>query len=128
PEQLGWNAADTLLLDDLFANGQGARRAGLQAHSARGPRALGRGQKRSGLPWGVPIRAILLPGPAIRPGQQSRPACSAHAGVPGGGARATAENREGRGTGTAAAEFDLAEAVVVHVDRRRCRHVAEPDL
>ena len=48
-EQLGWNAADTLFVDDLFANVQGARRAGLQADSARDARALGRVLKRFGL-------------------------------------------------------------------------------
>lgn len=48
-ERLGWNAADTLFVDDLFVNVQGARRAGLQADSARDARALGRVLKRFGL-------------------------------------------------------------------------------
>ena len=41
-ERLGWNAADTLFIDDLFANVQGARRAGLHTDSVRDARALGR--------------------------------------------------------------------------------------
>ncbi|WP_147208371.1 HAD-IA family hydrolase, partial [Pseudoxanthomonas taiwanensis] len=48
-ERLGWNAADTLFIDDLFANVQGARRAGLHADSVRDARALGRVLKRFGL-------------------------------------------------------------------------------
>ncbi|WP_028920067.1 HAD-IA family hydrolase [Pseudoxanthomonas suwonensis] len=48
-ERLGWNAADTLFVDDLFVNVQGARRAGLHADSVRDARALGRVLKRFGL-------------------------------------------------------------------------------
>jgi len=48
-EHLGWSAADTLFVDDLFVNVQGARRAGLQADSVRDARALGRVLRRHGL-------------------------------------------------------------------------------
>ena len=48
-ERLGWNAVDTLFVDDLFVNVQGARRAGLQADSVRDARALGRVLRRFGL-------------------------------------------------------------------------------
>ncbi len=48
-DRLGWNAADTLFVDDLFVNVQGARRAGLQADSVRDARALGRVLRRHGL-------------------------------------------------------------------------------
>jgi len=48
-ERLGWNAADTLFVDDLFVNVQGARRAGLHADSVRDARALGRVLRRYGL-------------------------------------------------------------------------------
>nr|WP_324603288.1 HAD-IA family hydrolase [Pseudoxanthomonas suwonensis] len=48
-ERLGWNAGETLFVDDLFVNVQGARRAGLQADSVRDARALGRVLQRFGL-------------------------------------------------------------------------------
>lgn len=48
-ERLGWSAADTLFVDDLFSNVQGARAAGLHADSVRDARALGRVLKRFGL-------------------------------------------------------------------------------
>lgn len=47
--RLDWNASSTLFVDDLFANVQGARRAGLHADSVRDARALGRVLKRFGL-------------------------------------------------------------------------------
>ncbi|WP_447731022.1 HAD-IA family hydrolase [Pseudoxanthomonas suwonensis] len=48
-ERLGWNAGETLFVDDLFVNVQGARRAGLHADSVRDARALGRVLQRFGL-------------------------------------------------------------------------------
>jgi FMN phosphatase YigB (HAD superfamily) len=48
-ERLGWSADGTLFVDDLFANVQGARRAGLHADTARDARALGRVLRRFGL-------------------------------------------------------------------------------
>src|SRR5690606_23852447 len=45
-ERLGWSADGTLFVDDLFANVQGARRAGLHADTARDARAV------SGRWWG----------------------------------------------------------------------------
>nr|WP_221301475.1 HAD-IA family hydrolase [Pseudoxanthomonas broegbernensis] len=48
-DRLGWDAASTLFVDDLFVNVQGARKAGLQADSVADARALGRVLKRYGL-------------------------------------------------------------------------------
>jgi len=48
-QRLGWRADQTLFLDDLFVNVQGARRAGLHADSVRDARALGRVLRRFGL-------------------------------------------------------------------------------
>lgn len=39
-DRLGWSAADTLFVDDLFGNVRGARCAGLQADTVRDPRTL----------------------------------------------------------------------------------------
>ncbi len=47
--RLGWDAGDTLFVDDKFANVQGARAAGLHADTAGDARALGRVLKRYGL-------------------------------------------------------------------------------
>lgn len=46
---LGWNAADTLFVDDRFANVQGARQAGLHADTVTDARSLGRVLARYGL-------------------------------------------------------------------------------
>src|SRR5690606_40887582 len=39
-DRLGWSAADTPFVDDLFGNVRGARCAGLQADTVRDPRTL----------------------------------------------------------------------------------------
>lgn len=43
---LGWEAETTLFVDDLFANVQGARAAGLHAETVTGARSLGKALKR----------------------------------------------------------------------------------
>lgn len=43
---LGWDAASTLFLDDLFTNVQGARDAGLHAETVTDARSLGKALKR----------------------------------------------------------------------------------
>ncbi len=43
---LGWDAASTLFVDDLFANVQGAREAGLHAETVTDARSLGKALKR----------------------------------------------------------------------------------
>lgn len=48
-DQLGWNAADTLFVDDVFANVQGARSVGLHADTVTDARSLRRVLKRFGL-------------------------------------------------------------------------------
>lgn len=60
--RLGWEPHSTLFIDDLFVNVQGARRAGLQADSARDARALGRVLRRFGLVAAGPGPAAAYPG------------------------------------------------------------------
>ena len=43
---LGWDAASTLFVDDLFTNVQGAREAGLHAETVTDARSLGKALKR----------------------------------------------------------------------------------
>ena len=43
---LGWDAASTLFVDDLFTNVQGARDAGLHAETVTDARSLGKALKR----------------------------------------------------------------------------------
>lgn len=45
-DRLGWDAAGTLFVDDVFANVQGARKAGLHAEIATDARSLGKVLKR----------------------------------------------------------------------------------
>lgn len=44
--QLGWNAAETLFVDDIFANVQGARSMGLHAETVTDGRSLGKVLRR----------------------------------------------------------------------------------
>lgn len=48
-QQLGWDAAHTLFVDDVFANVQGARRAGLHADTVTDAKTLRSVLKRFGL-------------------------------------------------------------------------------
>lgn len=48
-DQLGWNAGETLFVDDVFANVQGARSIGLHADTVNDARSLRRVLKRFGL-------------------------------------------------------------------------------
>ncbi|MEL1266086.1 HAD-IA family hydrolase [Pseudoxanthomonas putridarboris] len=48
-DRLGWDAAGTLFVDDVFANVQGARAAGLHAETVTDARSLGKVLKRYGL-------------------------------------------------------------------------------
>lgn len=45
-ERLGWELADTLFVDDSFANVQSARKVGLHAETVTGSRSLGRVLRR----------------------------------------------------------------------------------
>lgn len=47
--QLGWDAAETLFVDDVFANVQGARSVGLHAETVTDSRSLGKVLKRYAL-------------------------------------------------------------------------------
>ena len=47
--RLGWNAAETLFVDDIFANVQGARSVGLHAETVTDGRSLGKVLRRYSL-------------------------------------------------------------------------------